>query len=89
MLRDASALAALRATLSRIAATLPPAFAVGPGAESRIPLAVAVLGGMIFSTLLTLFVVPCAYSLMAPFERQKYGDHGTHALPHPYAHAAD
>jgi len=76
-------------SLATIAAALPPAFAVGPGAESRIPMAVAVLGGMIFSTLLTLFVVPCAYSLMARFERKKYGDHGTHALPPPYAHDAE
>jgi len=76
-------------SLATIAAALPPAFAVGPGAESRIPMAVAVLGGMIFSTLLTLFVVPCAYSLMARFERKKYGDHGTHALPPLYAHDAE
>ena len=61
----------LMTTISTIAASIPPALAFGPGAETRIPMAVAVLGGMIFSTLLTLFVVPCAYSLMAKFESHK------------------
>ncbi len=61
----------LMTTISTIAASIPPALAFGPGAETRIPMAVAVLGGMIFSTLLTLFVVPCAYSLMARFESYK------------------
>jgi multidrug efflux pump subunit AcrB len=37
-------------------------------------MAVAVLGGMIFSTVLTLFVVPCAYSLMAGWEKKVYVD---------------
>ena len=53
------------------------------------PMAVAVLGGMIVSTLLTLFVVPCAYSLMARFERKDYGDHDGHALPPPYVHQVE
>ncbi len=56
-------------SLATIAAAVPPALAVGPGAEARIPMAVAVLGGVILSTLLTLFVVPCAYSLLSRIER--------------------
>ncbi|MEK7764870.1 MAG: efflux RND transporter permease subunit, partial [bacterium] len=56
---------------STIAAALPPALALGPGAETRIPMAVAVIGGMLVSTILTLFVVPCAYSLLAPLERRR------------------
>ncbi len=55
-------------SLATIAAAIPPALALGPGAESRIPMAVAVLGGMVFSTVLTLFVVPCVYSIMSRFE---------------------
>jgi len=58
-------------TLSTIAAAIPPAIAVGPGAESRIPMAVAVLGGVIFSTVLTLVVVPAAYSLLSRLEYGK------------------
>ncbi len=60
-------------TFSTMAAAIPPALALGPGAETRIPMAVAVLGGMLVSTLLTLFVVPCAYSLMARFEKSDSG----------------
>ncbi len=60
-------------SLATVAAAVPPALALGPGAEARIPMAVAVLGGMIVSTMLTLFVVPCAYSLLAGLERARYG----------------
>jgi HAE1 family hydrophobic/amphiphilic exporter-1 len=59
-------------SLSTIVAAIPPAIAVGPGAETRIPMAVAVLGGVLFSTLLTLVVVPSAYSLLARFEAHKH-----------------
>jgi multidrug efflux pump subunit AcrB len=52
----------LMTSLATIAAALPPALAVGPGAESRIPLAIAIIGGVAVSTFLTLYVVPCAYS---------------------------
>lgn len=62
----------LMTSLSTIAAAIPPALALGPGAETRIPMAMAVIGGMTVSTLLTLFVVPCAYSLFAKMEKRKY-----------------
>lgn len=62
----------LMTTISTIAAAIPPALAIGPGAETRIPMAITVIGGMILSTLLTLFVVPCAYSLFARLEHKKY-----------------
>lgn len=51
----------LMTTLTTIAGTLPAALSLGPGAESRIPMAITVIGGLILSTALTLFVVPCAY----------------------------
>ena len=47
-----------------IAGALPPALALGPGAELQRPMALALVGGMIVSTLLTLFVVPSAYSVL-------------------------
>ena len=62
----------LMTSISTIAAAIPPAMALGPGAETRIPMALTVIGGMILSTLLTLFAVPCAYSLFARFEHKKY-----------------
>jgi multidrug efflux pump subunit AcrB len=52
-----------------VAGALPEALSVGPGAESTIPMAVSIIGGVIASTILTLFVVPCAYSLLSKLER--------------------
>lgn len=54
----------LMTSVATVAAAVPPALAFGPGAETRIPLAVAIIGGVTVSTLLTLFVVPCVYSLI-------------------------
>jgi HAE1 family hydrophobic/amphiphilic exporter-1 len=58
-------------SVSTVAAAIPPALAFGPGAETRIPMAIAVIGGVVFSTLLTLFVVPAAYYSLVPFEQKK------------------
>jgi len=60
----------LMTSFATIAAAIPPALALGSGAETRIPMAVVILGGVTISTLLTLFVVPCAYSLLARLERK-------------------
>jgi hydrophobic/amphiphilic exporter-1 (mainly G- bacteria), HAE1 family len=43
---------------------LPLALALGPGAEMRAPMARAVIGGLVTSTLLTLVVVPVVYTLL-------------------------
>jgi len=61
----------LMTSVATIAGAIPAALALGPGAESRIPMAIAVIGGVIFSTLLTLYVVPCFYSSMSRFEGKK------------------
>lgn len=53
----------LMTSLATIAGALPPALAIGPGAELQRPMAIALVGGMLVSTALTLFVVPAAYSL--------------------------
>jgi HAE1 family hydrophobic/amphiphilic exporter-1 len=53
----------LMTSLTVILALLPAALGFGAGAETNGPLAVAVIGGMITSTLLTLVVVPAVYSL--------------------------
>jgi multidrug efflux pump subunit AcrB len=62
----------LMTSLATIAAAVPPALALGPGAETRTPMAVAVIGGVTISTALTLFVVPCAYTLLSKFEKTRY-----------------
>ncbi len=53
----------LMTSLTIILALLPAALGFGAGAETNGPLSVAVIGGMITSTLLTLVVVPAVYSL--------------------------
>ncbi|MGZ3682819.1 MAG: efflux RND transporter permease subunit [Bdellovibrionota bacterium] len=60
----------LMTSVATIAGALPAAFALGPGAESRIPMAVGVIGGVLVSTVLTLFVVPCVYLILSRFQRQ-------------------
>jgi multidrug efflux pump len=51
----------LMTSIATVAAAVPAALVIGPGGEVRAPMAVAVIGGVIVSTLLTLIVVPCFY----------------------------
>ncbi|MEK9824790.1 MAG: efflux RND transporter permease subunit [Methylotenera sp.] len=51
-------------SLTIILALLPAAIGLGAGSETNKPLSVAIIGGMVSSTLLTLVVVPAAYSLV-------------------------
>jgi HAE1 family hydrophobic/amphiphilic exporter-1 len=50
---------------STIAGILPIAIGFGAGAESRRPMGVAVVGGMLTSTFLTLLVIPVVYTLFS------------------------
>ena len=52
-------------SVSTIVGTLPAALGSGAGYETRVPLALAVIGGVMLSTLLTLVVIPCFYSLVS------------------------
>jgi multidrug efflux pump subunit AcrB len=54
----------LMTSLTLLASLSPFAFALLPGNEAMIPLARAVIGGMLVSTVLTLFLVPCVYTLL-------------------------
>ncbi len=54
----------LMTSLTVILAMIPAAIGAGAGADINAPLAVAVIGGMVSSTLLTLVVVPAVYSLV-------------------------
>jgi len=51
-------------TLAMIFGMLPTALALGAGSEFRAPMAHAVIGGLITSTLLTLIVVPVVYTYL-------------------------
>jgi HAE1 family hydrophobic/amphiphilic exporter-1 len=54
-------------TCAMIFGMLPLAFEIGAGSEIRAPMARAVIGGLITSTLLTLVAVPVVYSLLDDF----------------------
>lgn len=64
----------LMTSIATIAGAIPSALAVGAGAEVMRPMSVAVIGGILLSTFLTLFVVPCAYSLFVKLENIKHAE---------------
>lgn len=49
-------------SLSTILGILPIALALGAGSESRVSMGIAIIGGLLFATVLTLFVIPAIYS---------------------------
>ncbi len=55
----------LMTSLATIFGALPIALALGAGAQSRVPLGIVVVGGLMFSLLLTLFVIPVTYIVMS------------------------
>jgi multidrug efflux pump len=59
----------LMTVLSTVLGALPLALASGAGAESRIAIGVVVIGGLLLSTVLTLFLTPVLYDLLARFTR--------------------
>ena len=59
----------LMTSFSTIFGVLPIAMGIGAGGESRMPLGLVVVGGVFFSTFLTLVLVPVVYTLLARFTK--------------------
>jgi multidrug efflux pump len=55
----------LMTSLATMLGALPIALALGAAAKSRVPMGIAIIGGLIFSLILTLYVVPSLYSLIS------------------------
>jgi multidrug efflux pump len=64
----------LMTTSAMVLGAVPLVLATGAGAESRMQIGWVIVGGMMLGTLLTLFVVPCAYGIMGRKHAQRPGD---------------
>lgn len=58
----------LMTSMSTILGILPIALALGAGSESRVSMGIAVIGGLLFATILTLYVIPAIYSYFSSKE---------------------
>lgn len=61
----------LMTSVATVAAATPLVLGSGIGSETRLPMGLAIIGGTIVSTLLTLFVVPALYLMLSPLESKK------------------
>jgi len=57
-------------TFAMVFGMLPIALAVGEGAETRSPMGIAVIGGLLTSLVLTLIVVPAAYDMFDDWQEK-------------------
>ncbi|MDX5297998.1 MAG: efflux RND transporter permease subunit, partial [Gammaproteobacteria bacterium] len=65
----------LMTTISTVFGAIPLVLASGAGAESRMSIGVVILGGLLFATTLTLFIIPVLYDLLARFARSANAIH--------------
>lgn len=61
----------LMTSLTTILALLPMSLGIGESAELRSPMAIAVIGGLLTSTILTLVVIPCVYYVLEGLKKEK------------------
>jgi multidrug efflux pump subunit AcrB len=64
----------LMTTTATVLGLLPMALGLGEGSETNLPLARAVIGGLLVSTFFTLFLVPALYTSLDPFAKRRAPD---------------
>jgi multidrug efflux pump len=64
----------LMTSLATILGALPIAMALGAGSKSRMGMGIVIVGGLLFSMILTLFVIPAIYSFLVRDKKKKDGD---------------
>ncbi|MEO8771803.1 MAG: efflux RND transporter permease subunit [Ferruginibacter sp.] len=64
----------LMTSLATSFGALPIALSLGAASTSRVPLGIVIVGGLIFSLILTLFVIPAMYSFLAPAKEHTHND---------------
>jgi multidrug efflux pump len=60
----------LMTSLAVVLGSVPIAFALGAGAKSRVSLGIVIMGGMLFSLVLTLYIIPMMYVIFASKTRR-------------------
>jgi multidrug efflux pump len=78
----------LMTTGAMVLGALPLAAAIGPGAEARRPIGWVIVGGLLLGTLLTLYVIPAAYTLLVRERRAATGEEGGGSVAHTPADKA-
>jgi multidrug efflux pump len=77
----------LMTTLSTVLGIVPIALALGAGSESRVPMGVAIIGGLLLGTGMTLYVVPAIYSYLthelSAEQRALHAEEGVAVSPSP------
>ena len=68
-------------TMATLFGTLPIALGFGAGAEARRPLGLAVVGGLLFSQLVTLYITPVIYTYLDSFQTWSRGKKANRAIP--------
>ncbi|HEX2617477.1 MAG TPA: efflux RND transporter permease subunit, partial [Flavobacteriales bacterium] len=75
----------LMTSLATVLGALPIALGLGASARSRVPMGVAIIGGLLFALVLTLFVVPALYRYMASNKTKPVAEEGAAEATHPSA----